>query len=90
MTNPENVGVQSPDGRVGGVTCIDCDAEPKIGVDPLDNTLVLVCPECESVVLIADVIESRVDVNIAVDSVDDLDPRLRDRVQQQLRERDSE
>lgn len=82
------MSVQSGDGRFGAVTCLECDVEPKIGMDPLDDTLVLVCPECEDLVLIADVLKGRVNIKTAVESLEDMDPRLREPVREALEEQD--
>lgn len=76
--------IHSDDGRVGEVSCSRCGAVPKAAMDIVDETLYLWCPECEDTVLHADVLGGEVNISTKAETVDDLDPAIREPIKAAL------
>lgn len=66
------------DGRrmVLGCRCDDEDLLPE--ADPVSDSLWIACRGCGRDIAVADISEVRGDLRIAIESLDDLDPQIRD------------
>lgn len=81
--------VSHHDGRRGLVRCRDCGVGGSLSVeiDPSDSTVWVVCDQCQSDILVSELIEEDISIQYVVRSVDQLDPQIRNMVgEQELRD----
>ena len=67
------------DGRRATIRCTACENESlDAEIDPVDATVYLHCGECERDVLVGQALRAKISMKTTVESVDDLDPKVRE------------
>lgn len=68
------------DGRTAFVSCPECRRSDVLAVlyDVADRTVTIVCERCKRVVIVAEEQGSKLSLDFVVESIDDLDPRIRE------------
>lgn len=68
------------DGRRFAVVCRTCgpEAAQTVDIDPGDDTIYVVCAECDEHLAAGEVLEADCRLSTQVGSLDQLDPRVRD------------
>ena len=78
MNDEGDSDVLRGDGRRATIRCSACENESlDAEIDPVDATVYLHCGECARDVLVGQALRAQISIRTTVESIDDLDPKVR-------------
>jgi hypothetical protein len=82
----DGTGMYRQDGRRSKIRC-NCGAsgdDLEYAIDPVDDKLLVGCPDCREDIATADILFANVELRFQTDSLDKIDPELREPIKEEI------